>query len=79
MENYDKKFYELESRVCLIEKEHKNLKKEISTILGEIKSLKDIELKEIRNILNNRLPLWATSIISILTATVGFLIAKISL
>lgn len=49
------------------------LQEQIKTIFSDVDELKE-DVKEIKQQLANRLPLWATTIISILTGVIGWLI-----
>jgi hypothetical protein len=49
------------------------LQEQIKTLFGDVEELKS-DVKEIKNQLANRLPLWATVLISFLTGTIGWLI-----
>lgn len=52
------------------------LQEQIKTLFSDVSELK-CDIKEIKNQLANRLPLWATLLISMLTATIGALIAGV--
>ena len=49
------------------------LQEQIKTLFGDVEELKS-DVKEIKSQLANRLPLWATMLISVLTGTIGWLI-----
>lgn len=49
------------------------LQEQIKTLFGDVEELKS-DVKEIKNQLANRLPLWATMLISALTGAIGWLI-----
>ncbi len=49
------------------------LQEQIKTLFGDVEELKS-DVKEIKNQLANRLPLWATMLISALTGVIGWLI-----
>jgi len=49
------------------------LQEQIKTLFGDVDELKN-DVKEIKYQLANRLPLWATVLISVLTGTIGWLI-----
>lgn len=49
------------------------LQEQIKTLFGDVDELKS-DVKEIKNQLANRLPLWATILISVLTGAIGWLI-----
>lgn len=49
------------------------LQEQIKTLFSDVDELKS-DVKEIKNQLANRLPLWATALISFLTGTIGWLI-----
>lgn len=49
------------------------LQEKIKTLFGDVDELKT-DVKEIKSQLANRLPLWATVLISFLTGTIGWLI-----
>lgn len=70
---------EIEDRVRALEIEVGKIKTEQSTIISDIKEIKDTDLKEIKEMLRDRLPIWATALISTLTSAIGFLIAYIAL
>lgn len=70
---------EIEERVRVLEIEVGKIKTEQSTIISDIKEIKDTDLKEIKEMLRDRLPIWATALISTLTSAIGFLIAYIAL
>lgn len=50
------------------------LQENIKTLFGDFEELKS-DVKEIKAQLANRLPLWATVLISVLTAFIGWLLA----
>jgi hypothetical protein len=49
------------------------LQEQIKTLFGDVNELKE-DVKEIKQQLANRLPLWATMLISSLTGVIGWLI-----
>ena len=49
------------------------LQEQIKTLFGDVDELKS-DVKEIKNQLANRLPLWATILMSLLTGAIGWLI-----
>ena len=49
------------------------LQEQIKTLFGDVGELKE-DVKEIKTQLANRLPLWATMLISALTGIIGWLI-----
>ena len=49
------------------------LQEQIKTLFGDVNELKE-DVKEIKQQLANRLPLWATMLISALTGAIGWLI-----
>ncbi len=49
------------------------LQEQIKTLFGDVNELKS-DVKEIKIQLANRLPLWATILISLLTGAIGWLI-----
>lgn len=51
------------------------IQEQIKTLFGDVAELKR-DIKEIKDQLANRLPLWATVLISALTATVGWLLGR---
>ena len=55
------------------ENEVVRLQEQIKTIFNDMDELKT-DVKEIKQQLANRLPLWATVLISFLTGTIGWLI-----
>lgn len=55
------------------EQELTRLQEQIKTLFGDVEELK-ADVKEIKHQLANRLPLWATVLISVLTGTIGWLI-----
>ena len=55
------------------ESEVVRLQEQIKTIFNDVDELKT-DVKEIKQQLANRLPLWATVLISVLTGTIGWLI-----
>ena len=55
------------------EQEVARLQEQIKTLFGDVNELKE-DVKEIKQQLANRLPLWATVLISVLTGTIGWLI-----
>lgn len=50
------------------------LQEQIKTLFGDVTELKE-DVKEIKAQLANRLPLWATVIMSVLTGIIGWLLA----
>lgn len=56
------------------EKDVARLQEQIKTLFNDVDELKS-DIKEIKNQLANRLPLWATAVISLLTGAVGWLVA----
>ena len=50
------------------------LQEQIKTLFNDVGELKE-DVKEIKNQLANRLPLWATVLISMLTGTIGWLLS----
>ncbi len=57
----------------MAEQEVARLQEQIKTLFGDVNELKE-DVKEIKQQLANRLPLWATMLISVLTGTIGWLI-----
>jgi len=55
------------------EQELARLQEQIKILFGYVDELKT-DVKEIKHQLANRLPLWATVLISFLTGTIGWLI-----
>jgi hypothetical protein len=55
------------------EQELTRLQERIKTLFGDVEELK-ADVKEIKHQLANRLPLWATVLISALTGAIGWLI-----
>jgi hypothetical protein len=55
------------------EQEVARLQEQIKTLFGDVEELKS-DVKEIKNQLANRLPLWATILMSLLTGAIGWLI-----
>ena len=55
------------------EQEIVRLQEQIKTLFDDVEELKS-DVKEIKNQLANRLPLWATMLISLLTGVIGWLI-----
>ena len=49
------------------------LQEQIKTLFSDVDELK-ADVKEIKQQLANRLPLWATALISVLTGVIGWLI-----
>jgi len=49
------------------------LQEQIKTLFNDVDEVKT-DIKEIKHQLANRLPLWATVLISVLTGTIGWLI-----
>lgn len=56
------------------EKDVARLQEQIKTLFNDVEELKS-DVKDIKNQLTNRLPLWATAVISLLTGTIGWLVA----
>jgi type VI protein secretion system component VasF len=48
------------------------LQEQIKTLFGDVDELKE-DVKKIKDDLSKRLPTWATALIALLTATVGWL------
>ena len=57
----------------MAEQEVARLQEQIKTLFGDVNELKE-DVKEIKQQLANRLPLWATMLISVLTGIIGWLI-----
>jgi len=57
----------------MAEQEVARLQEQIKTLFGDVNELKE-DVKEIKQRLANRLPLWATMLISVLTGVIGWLI-----
>ena len=57
-------------------KEIAELQQQVKTLFNTVGELKS-DVKEIKEQLANRLPLWATTIIGILTGVCGFLAARV--
>ena len=55
------------------EQEIARLQEQIKTLFSDVDELKT-DIKEIKQQLTNRLPLWATTLISVLTGVIGWLI-----
>ena len=55
------------------EQEVARLQEQIKTLFSDVDELKT-DIKEIKQQLANRLPLWATILMSLLTGTIGWLI-----
>lgn len=55
------------------EQEVARLQEQIKTLFGDVEELKN-DVKEIKTQLSNRLPLWATALMSLLTGAIGWLI-----
>lgn len=51
------------------------LQEQIKTLFNDVGELK-VDIKEIKNQLANRLPLWATVLMSVLTGACGWLIGR---
>lgn len=51
------------------------LQEQIKTLFGDVTELKG-DIKEIKDQLTNRLPLWATVLIATLTAACGWLLGR---
>ena len=51
------------------------LQEQIKTLFGDVNELK-CDIKEIKDQLANRLPLWATVLIATLTAACGWLLRR---
>ena len=60
----------------MTDNETARLQEQIKTLFSDVSELK-CDIKEIKNQLANRLPLWATLLISMLTATIGALLAGV--
>ena len=60
----------------MTDNEPARLQEQIKTLFSDVSELK-CDIKEIKNQLANRLPLWATLLISMLTATIGALLAGV--
>lgn len=56
------------------EKDVAILQEQIKILFNDVDELKN-DVKDIKNQLANRLPLWATVVISLLTGTIGWLVA----
>jgi len=54
-------------------KEVARLQEQIRTLFSDVGELKE-DVKEIKQQLANRLPLWATVLISVLTGVIGWLL-----
>ena len=52
------------------------VQEQIKTLFSDVSELK-CDIKEIKHQLANRLPLWATLLISILTGSIGILLAGV--
>ena len=57
----------------MAEQDIARLQEQIKTLFGDVNELKE-DVKEIKSQLANRLPLWATMLISVLTGVIGWLI-----
>ena len=57
----------------MAEQDIARLQEQIKTLFGDVNELKE-DVKEIKQQLTNRLPLWATMLISVLTGVIGWLI-----
>jgi len=57
----------------MTEQDIARLQEQIKTIFSDVDELKE-DIKEIKQQLANRLPLWATMLISALTGVIGWLI-----
>lgn len=55
------------------EQEVARLQEQIKTLFGDVDELKS-DVKEIKSQLANRLPLWATALMSLLTGAIGWLL-----
>lgn len=55
------------------EQEVARLQEQIKTLFGDVEELKN-DVKEIKTQLSNRLPLWATALMSLLTGAIGWLL-----
>ena len=55
------------------EQEVARLQEQIKTLFGDVEELKS-DVKEIKQQLANRLPLWATILMSLLTGAIGWLL-----
>jgi len=58
----------------LSQEEVTRLEEQVKTLFNDVCELKG-DIKEIKNQLANRLPLWATALISLLTGAVGWLLS----
>jgi archaellum component FlaC len=54
------------------ENEITRLQEQIKTLFGDMEEVKE-DVKKIKDDLSKRLPTWATALIALLTATVGWL------
>ena len=59
----------------MAEQEVARIQEQIKTLFGDVTELKE-DVKEIKNQLANRLPLWATVLMSMLTGACGWLIGR---
>lgn len=59
--------------LIMSEQDIARLQEQIKTLYSDVDELKS-DVKEIKQQLTNRLPLWATMLISFLTGTIGWLI-----
>ena len=59
--------------MSMSEQEVARMQEQIKTIFSDVDELKE-DVKEIKQQLANRLPLWATMLISALTGVIGWLI-----
>ncbi len=55
------------------EQEVARLQEQIKTLFGDVNELRE-DVKEIKQQLANRLPLWATMLISVLAGVIGWLL-----
>lgn len=59
----------------MAEQEIARLQEQIKTLFGDVSELKE-DIKEIKKQLANRLPLWATVLMSMLTGACGWLMGR---
>lgn len=57
----------------MAEQDIARLQEQIKTLFGDVNELKE-DVKEIKSQLANRLPLWATALMSLLTGAIGWLL-----
>ncbi len=62
-----------EGGMAMSEQDIARLQEQIKTLFNDVDELK-ADVKEIKQQLANRLPLWATMLISVLTGIIGWLI-----